>query len=254
MSATACGARASQATRRRERAGEGLAHGRASPASTSACRRNSRAASSSASRWRAPGAGAPGAAVRRAAQQSRRQAAPPDARGDPRAAAAARPHRRLCHPRPGGGAGGLRPHHRDECRPHRAAGRAARPLRAAGHALPGALHGRVQPGARQRPPPRCRQLPPSGRRRNGRADTAADGEAHSRSARKRSRSRPRPGPPARSGTIAKASYLGTHMEYSIDTAAGALFATCPRVERPLAAGDKVALVLAPRGVIVVAGT
>jgi hypothetical protein len=52
-------------------------------------------------------------------------------------------------------------------------------------------------------------------------------------------------------TIAKASYLGTHMEYSIDTAAGRLFATCPKVERPLAMGDKVALLLAPRGVIVV---
>ena len=61
-----------------------------------------------------------------------------------------------------------------------------------------------------------------------------------------------PGPAnALPGTIAKASYLGTHMEYSIDTEAGTLFATCPRVERPLAAGDKVALVLAPRGVIVV---
>jgi iron(III) transport system ATP-binding protein len=61
-----------------------------------------------------------------------------------------------------------------------------------------------------------------------------------------------PGPPgALAGTIAKASYLGTHMEYSIDTAAGTLFATCPRVERPLASGDKVALTLAPRGVIVV---
>ena len=61
-----------------------------------------------------------------------------------------------------------------------------------------------------------------------------------------------PGPAnALPGTIAKASYLGTHMEYSIDTEAGALFATCPRVERPLSAGDKVALVLAPRGVIVV---
>ena len=61
-----------------------------------------------------------------------------------------------------------------------------------------------------------------------------------------------PGPAgALPGTIAKASYLGAHMEYSIDTAAGTLFATCPRVERPLVTGDKVALVLAPRGVIVV---
>jgi iron(III) transport system ATP-binding protein len=63
-----------------------------------------------------------------------------------------------------------------------------------------------------------------------------------------------PGPAnALPGTIAKASYLGTHMEYSIDTEAGALFATCPRVDRPFAAGDKVALVLAPRGIIVVEG-
>jgi iron(III) transport system ATP-binding protein len=63
-----------------------------------------------------------------------------------------------------------------------------------------------------------------------------------------------PGPAgALPGTVAKASYLGTHMEYSIDTEAGALFATCPRVDRPFAAGDKVALVLAPRGVIVVEG-
>jgi len=63
-----------------------------------------------------------------------------------------------------------------------------------------------------------------------------------------------PGPAgALPGTVAKSSYLGTHMEYSIDTEAGTLFATCPRVDRPFAAGDKVALVLAPRGVIVVEG-
>ena len=61
-----------------------------------------------------------------------------------------------------------------------------------------------------------------------------------------------PGPArALAGTIAKASYLGKHMEYSIDTAAGTLFATCPRVDRPLLSGAAVALVLAPRGVIVV---
>jgi iron(III) transport system ATP-binding protein len=61
-----------------------------------------------------------------------------------------------------------------------------------------------------------------------------------------------PGPTnALTGTVARTSYLGTHMEYSIDTEAGLLFATCPRVERPLAPGDKVALILASRGVIVV---
>ena len=53
------------------------------------------------------------------------------------------------------------------------------------------------------------------------------------------------------GVIAKASYLGTHMEYSIDTAAGPVFATCPRVERPLGVGAAVALSLATRGIIVV---
>jgi iron(III) transport system ATP-binding protein len=64
-----------------------------------------------------------------------------------------------------------------------------------------------------------------------------------------------PGPAgALKGTITKSSYVGTHMEYTIDTAAGALFATCVHVERPLAPGDAVALVFASRGVIVVAGT
>ena len=63
-----------------------------------------------------------------------------------------------------------------------------------------------------------------------------------------------PGPDgALPGAIVKSSYVGTHMEYSIETDAGTLFATCPRVDRPLGVGDKVALVLAPRGVIVVDG-
>jgi len=62
-----------------------------------------------------------------------------------------------------------------------------------------------------------------------------------------------PGPEGSlAGTVAKASYLGTHMEYSIDTAAGSLFATCPRVDRPLGVGTAVALLVAARRVIVVA--
>jgi iron(III) transport system ATP-binding protein len=61
-----------------------------------------------------------------------------------------------------------------------------------------------------------------------------------------------PAPPeALAGTIAKATYVGTHMEYTIDTKAGALFAVCPRVDRPLAPGESVALFLAPRGIIAV---
>jgi iron(III) transport system ATP-binding protein len=53
------------------------------------------------------------------------------------------------------------------------------------------------------------------------------------------------------GIIAKSSYLGTHMEYSIDTAAGLLFATCPRVGRPLLQGARVTLSLAPNGIVVI---
>ena len=46
-----------------------------------------------------------------------------------------------------------------------------------------------------------------------------------------------PGPDgALPGRITKASYLGTHMEYSIDTAAGMLFATCPRVRAAAGGG------------------
>jgi iron(III) transport system ATP-binding protein len=53
------------------------------------------------------------------------------------------------------------------------------------------------------------------------------------------------------GRIAKASYLGTHMEYSIDTPAGPLFATCPRVDRPLGAGADVGLLLTAQRVIII---
>jgi len=61
-----------------------------------------------------------------------------------------------------------------------------------------------------------------------------------------------PGPAgALAGTIVKSTYLGTHMEYLIQTAAGDLFATSPTVDRPFKAADAVALVLSRRGVIVV---
>jgi iron(III) transport system ATP-binding protein len=82
--------------------------------------------------------------------------------------------------------------------------------------------------------------------------TAADGEVTVAIRPEAIVVEPAPGPSgALPGRIAKASYLGTHMEYSIDTAAGQLFATCPRVERPLAVDANVALLLATRGVIVV---
>ena len=83
--------------------------------------------------------------------------------------------------------------------------------------------------------------------------TAADGEATVAVRPEAITVEPAPGPAgALPGTIAKASYLGTHMEYSIDTAAGTLFATCPQGRAAVgAAAQQVALVLSPRGVIIV---
>jgi iron(III) transport system ATP-binding protein len=52
------------------------------------------------------------------------------------------------------------------------------------------------------------------------------------------------------GTIAKAVYLGSVMEYTIDTPVGELFAVDHHVERPRAAGDSVSIALAPHGVVV----
>ena len=86
---------------------------------------------------------AAGPALRRAAFQPRRQAAPARARGHPRTAAEPQPHRRLRDPRPGGGARGVRPDHRDVERPHRADG-TARALRGAGRPVRGRLHRRCQ--------------------------------------------------------------------------------------------------------------
>ena len=121
-------------------------------------------------------------------------------------------------------------------------GAPARALRAAGDAVPRPLHGRIEPRARPRAPARCRSTI---RLRLGDAEidiadaTAADGEATVAVRPEAITVETAPGPAgALAGTIAKASYLGTHMEYSIDTAAGMLFATCPRVERPLGPGQR----------------
>jgi iron(III) transport system ATP-binding protein len=58
-------------------------------------------------------------------------------------------------------------------------------------------------------------------------------------------------PSGLTGKIAKSTYVGSHMEYVIDTVAGTLFAVCPRVERPLAQGCDVVLELSPRGLVVI---
>ena len=134
-------------------------------------------------------------------------------------------------------------------------GAPARALRAAGHAFVAGFMGEFEPRARQRTPPRSRhgqRAAGRGRDRNRRHGHAADGEATVAVRPEAITVELAPGPAgALPGKIAKASYLGTHMEYSIDTAAGTLFATCPRVERPLSAGTAVAVTLAPRGVIIV---
>ena len=60
-----------------------------------------------------------------------------------------------------------------------------------------------------------------------------------------------PNEPAISGTVAKAAYLGTHMEYTIQTAFGDLFVVDRAVMRPLAINASVWLRLADHGVTVV---
>jgi iron(III) transport system ATP-binding protein len=51
------------------------------------------------------------------------------------------------------------------------------------------------------------------------------------------------------GVVRKAAYLGSVIEYTIDTAIGALFVIDGAVERPLAIGTDVAVAFAPHGVI-----
>jgi iron(III) transport system ATP-binding protein len=53
------------------------------------------------------------------------------------------------------------------------------------------------------------------------------------------------------GTVAKASYLGSHLEYTIDTEVGPLFVVEPRIDAALEVGTSVRLELAPRGVMIV---
>jgi iron(III) transport system ATP-binding protein len=62
-----------------------------------------------------------------------------------------------------------------------------------------------------------------------------------------------PGRPAIKGSVAKAAYLGTHMEYSVATALGELFVVDRAVTRPIPVGSPVWMELADHGVTVVSG-
>ncbi len=53
------------------------------------------------------------------------------------------------------------------------------------------------------------------------------------------------------GTVRKATYLGNHMEYTVDTPLGELFATDHRIEAPIDPGAEVAVTLAAHGVTLV---
>ena len=53
------------------------------------------------------------------------------------------------------------------------------------------------------------------------------------------------------GTVRKAAYLGTHMEYTVEAAIGQLFVVDRDVARPLAAGTDVAIRLSDHGVALV---
>ena len=88
-------------------------------------------------------------AARRAAVQPRRQAARAHARRAQGAAAPHRHHLRLRHPRPGRGAGAVRPDRGDAGGRAAAIRHAVRGLRPAGQPHGGRLHGAGEPGARQ---------------------------------------------------------------------------------------------------------
>ena len=141
-------------------------------------------------------------AARRAAVQSRRQAARAHAHRAQGIAAAHRHHLRLRHPRPGRGAGAVRPDRGDERRPAAAIRHAVRGLCPSGQPHGGRLHGPGEPGAghgarvrngarhrraRRRSHARCRRA---------RWAFAPATASTSRSGRRTSACAPRPAPPA----------------------------------------------------------
>jgi hypothetical protein len=55
------------------------------------------------------------------------------------------------------------------------------------------------------------------------------------------------------GTIRKSAYLGTHMEYTVESPIGSLFVVDREVSRPMPAGTEVSITLAHHGVALVPG-
>ena len=55
------------------------------------------------------------------------------------------------------------------------------------------------------------------------------------------------------GTVRKATYLGNHMEYTVDSAIGDLFVVDSRIDSPIAQGESVSIELANHGVTFVKG-
>jgi iron(III) transport system ATP-binding protein len=63
----------------------------------------------------------------------------------------------------------------------------------------------------------------------------------------------RPAGPALAGRVSKASYLGNHLEYTVDTAHGALFVVDHVHAHPIAAGAEAWITFGERGTIVMPG-
>jgi iron(III) transport system ATP-binding protein len=63
----------------------------------------------------------------------------------------------------------------------------------------------------------------------------------------------RPNGPALEATLAKAAYLGTHMEYTVTSAIGELFVVDRAIDRPLPVGTTLYVTLAEHGVTVIPG-
>ena len=146
-------------------------------------------------------------------------------------------HRGLRHPRPGRGAGDLRPGDRDEQRRDRPGGHAARAVRGAGRPVRRRLHRRRQHRRGRDRGDRWRRgggAPWYGDLRLPQPRARHPVRPCWRSGRRRSCCRRSRGRHAARGEVLKASYLGSHIEYELGTPVGELFAIDADATRMLA--------------------